>query len=382
VAIDEVTGSGNVTEIARYFVSSDDAPAGAGVALGQAARHLAVPDAPWLGDLEPNGPDGAILSGDLLALLLPLAAFGLALAAAARARQWSAVRFQGLVGVLAASGVVATSRITGPVFGYLVKWWWVIACLWWLSTLWSAGVALIRWARLPRAARAALPWLVAPLLVVVVLATTARTAADADDAATPDPSATAVLGHLLDPTVDALGDTGPVLVVATGSIWGTTADAVRLELERNGIEVSARPDDAFRFGPERSAEERPPEATVWVVSADAAFEWTHFHPEVALLASWDPLLPEERLLYLAEVAQLSDQLVAAGRPDLAEAVATGGGGVDSEAADLVGVDQDLLARVEAVRRKGDPVAIFLGPATDPDDPRPPWVAQATSSSPN
>ena len=66
-----------------------------------------------------------------------------------------------------------------------------------------------------------------------------RTAGAADEAATPDPSATEVLGHLLDPTVDALRGSGPVLVVATGSVWGTTADAVRLELERNGIEIAA-----------------------------------------------------------------------------------------------------------------------------------------------
>ena len=121
------------------------------MAVGQAARHLTVPDAPWLGAKEPNGEDGAILGGDTGALLVPVLAFGLALLAAARARQWSAVRFQGLVGVLAVSGLVATSRITGPVFAYLVRWWWVIACLWWLSTLWSAGVALTHWARLPAA---------------------------------------------------------------------------------------------------------------------------------------------------------------------------------------------------------------------------------------
>ena len=53
-----------------------------------------------------------------------------------------------VVGALTVSGLIATSRITGPVFAYLVRWWWVIACLWWLSTLWSAGVALARWVRL------------------------------------------------------------------------------------------------------------------------------------------------------------------------------------------------------------------------------------------
>jgi hypothetical protein len=379
VVIDEVAGTGNLTDIASYFLSSDEAPAGSGVAIGQAARHLTVPDAPWLGAKEPNGEDGAILGGETSALLVPLLAFGLAILAAAKARQWSAVRFQGLVGVLAVSGLVATSRITGPVFAYLVRWWWVIACLWWLSTLWSAAVALTHWARLPRTARATMPWLVAPLLAVVVLSTTVHTADAADDAATPDPAATEVLGHLLDPTVAALKGSGPVLVVATGSVWGTTADAVRLELEHNGIQVAAPPRDAFRFGEERSTDERQPVATVWVVSADAGTEWT-FHPEVTRLAFWDPLEPDERLAYLAEEAQLQDQLIAAGRPDLAKALSTGGGGVDSGAVDLPGVDQDLLTRVETVRRKGDPVAIFLGPPTDPDDPRPPWVAAGNDES--
>jgi hypothetical protein len=278
------------------------------------------------------------------------------------------------VGVLAVSGLVATSRITGPVFAYLVRWWWVIACLWWLSTLWSLWLALIHWARIPHPTRRALPWVAVPVLTVVVLSTTLHTAGAADDAATPDPSATAVLDHLLDPTVEALRGQGPVLVVATGSVWGTTADAVRLELERNGIEVAAPPRDAFRFGEERSTDERQPVATVWVVSADAATEWT-FHPaEVTRLASWDPLELDQRLAYLADEAALRDQLIAAGRPDLAKALSTGGGGVDSGARDLPGVDQELLTRVEAVRRQGDPVAIFVGPPTDPEDPQPPWAA--------
>jgi hypothetical protein len=378
VVVDEVAGSGNVTEIARYFITSDEAPAGVEVAVGQAARQLVVPDAPWLGDPEPNGADGTVVAGRLLGLVLPLACFGLALLAAARARQWAAVRLQSLVGVLALAGLVSTSRITGGAFAYLVRWWWVIACLWWLSTLWSAGVALARWDRLPRSLREAAPWLAGPVLVVVLLAASLRTSGAVSEATTPDPGATAVLGHLLDPTVEALRGTGPVLVVATGSVWGTTADAVRLELERNGIEVAAPPHDSFRFGDQRSTDERAPVATVWVVSADAATEWM-FHPEVTRLAGWDPLELPDRLAYMAWSAVLQEQLIAAGRPDLAEALITGGGGVDSGAAELPGVDQVLLAEIESIRRKGDPVGIFLGPATDADDPQPPWVASSSAN---
>jgi len=240
------------------------------------------------------------------------------------------------------------------------------------------GTALSHWQRLPRTARAALPWLVAPVLVAVVLSTSIHTAGAADEAATPDPSATEVLGHLLDPTVEALRGSGPVLVVATGSVWGTTADAVRLELERNQIEMAALPRDAFRYGEERSTDQRDPVATLWVVSADAATEWMS-HPEVTRLAGWDPLELPDRLAYLSEAAVLEQQLTDGGRPDLAQALATGGGGVDSEAQDLPGVDQDLLDRIETIRRKGDPVGIFLGPPTDPTDPRPPWVASGSAN---
>ncbi|HEY6533689.1 MAG TPA: hypothetical protein VIY72_15375 [Acidimicrobiales bacterium] len=377
VALDEVAGTGNLTDTARYFTTSDQATAGLSAGVGQAARHLALIDAPWLGDREANDDDGAILGGDVGALALPMAAFALALLAATAARQRSAVRFQVLVAVLAISGVVATSRITGPVFGYLVRWWWVVACLWWLSTMWSAGLAAAHWARVPRRARAALPWLVAPLLVLVTLSATLRTAGGADDAPTPDPSSTAVLEHLLQPTVDAVRGSGPLLVVATGSVWGTMADSVRLELERNGIEVVASPDDAYRLGPERSSTQRTPVATLWVVSADAATEWMA-RPEVTRLAGWDPLALPDRLVVLADIAQLHAQLVAAGRPDLAEALATGGGGVDTGAAGVAGVDQDLLARVEQVRRQGDPVATYLGPPTDPVDPRPPWASGSSN----
>jgi hypothetical protein len=215
---------------------------------------------------------------------------------------------------------------------------------------------------------------VTAVAVAILVGAGLPTAGDASEASTPDPSATAILGQILPPTVDALQGSGPVLVVATGSVWGTTADAVRLELERNGVEVAAPPADAFRFGDARSTTRRQPVATVWVVSADAATEW-RARAELPLLAAWDPLTPEERAAFVFDEAVLRDQLVAAGRDDLAEALATGGGGLDS-GLDLPGVDEDLLDRVEATRRRGDPVAIFVGPPTDPTDPRPPWTLGA------
>ncbi len=364
VLVDEVAGTGNLTDIARYFLGGNgDSPAGATVALGQAALHLQVPGAPWLGAFEQAGADGALLGGRVSALVVPVLVFALALLAAGATRAWSAVRLQTIVGVTAVAGVIATSRVTGPLFAYIARWWWVVALLWWVSIVWSIVSAIRRWGVLPSRLRRATPLaLTAVAVVVVVLAV--RPTVDAIDAAeVPDPSATLILDELLPDTMSALDGSGPVIVDSAGSVWGTLADGVRLALERHGIPVATDPADAFRLGQQRSSDRRVPESTVWVVSADAATEWS-YRPDLRLLARWDPLEPADRLAYLVEEHRLQEQLVAAGRPDLAHALATGGGGVDTEAVGLAGVDQDLVRSVEAVRRRGDPVAIFLGPAPD------------------
>ena len=360
VLVDQFAGSGNLGAIGSYFISGSDSPAGLGTALGQAARHLAAPDAPWLGAIEPAGLDGALPGSSALDLALPVLAFGLAALGAWRMRCGSALRFQLLVGVLTLAGIIATSRITGPLFGYLVRWWWIIACLWWLSIVWSLWSAASRFVQIPNALRRFGPVALGLVCLVATIQTGRNTTSLISAATAPGPSATAILGHLL-PTIETeLAGSGPVIVQSTGSVWGSYADAIRLDLERHGVKVAIEDSESYRFGDHRSTEARTPVATVWVVNADAAWFWRG-HPDVKLLASWDPLTPEERVAYFAEEFELARQLTAAGRPDLAEALSTGGGNVDTEGSVLAGVDQDLLRRVESTRRRGDPVSIYVGP---------------------
>ncbi len=360
VLLDQFFDTGNLGAIASYFASSTESPAGFGSALGQAARHLALPDAPWLGAIEPAGTDGALPGGSASALVLPLITFAIAAYGAWRARCGSALRFQMLVAVVALSGLVATSRITGPLFGYLVRWWWVAALLWWLSIAWSLLSAIFSSNLLSVPVRRSC----AAVGVVVCLVITVQTSRDTSTlvarSTAPGPSATAILGHLLPSLQADLAGSGPVIVESTGSIWGSYADAVRLDLEQHGVEVVTDESDAYRFGAQRSITVRTPTATVWVVNADAAWTWREY-PDVRLVASWDPLTPTERLAYFVEEQRLAIQLTSGGRPDLAEALATGGGNVDTEGVDVIGVDQDLLRHVESIRRRGDPVAIYVGP---------------------
>jgi hypothetical protein len=146
-------------------------------------------------------------------------------------------------------------------------------------------------------------------------------------------------------------------VVATGSIRGDYGDALRLQLERAGIDVVAEDDMVSHLGPERSLSNRRPSGILWIVSADE-IKLFRSDPNMSYLAGWDPLSPSERAQFFVDELELEQQLMAAGRADLAQALTNGSGGVDTEASGLDGVDQELLDHVESLRRKGDPVAIF------------------------
>ncbi|MBU3700755.1 MAG: hypothetical protein FGM58_01735 [Acidimicrobiia bacterium] len=357
--IDQVAGTGNALAILDYFADPGARPAGLGTALEVMAGQLRIPGAPWLGVTERAGPDGQLLGAPLTALLVPLLAFAAALGFARR-RAPSAARLQWTVLALTVGGVVATSRVIGPVFDWIVRWWWIIACLWWLSIAWSLWSMAIGALRLPAGRRALTVGVVAIGLVTihagVAPVVTASTAAPAPNAPTSQ-----VLGNFLEPVVDALRDNGPVFVETIGSVRGDYGDAVRYALERAGVDVAVGDDLITHYGPQRDIARRGTRSTVWVVSADAIGV---FRGDASMveLGGWDPLGPDERRAFEIDRDELQSQLRAIGRDDLALALTNGGGGVDSAAAGLDGVDQALLQRVERIRRRGDPVAVFIGPA--------------------
>ena len=99
------------------------------------------------------GPPGAWLAGDELGPfgVVPgstLPAVGLLIltscvgVVAARRGAASAGRLAVLIVAMCGLGVVATSRITGIIGTYLVRWWWVLAAAIWLSIVWSVTCLL------------------------------------------------------------------------------------------------------------------------------------------------------------------------------------------------------------------------------------------------
>jgi hypothetical protein len=360
VVLDQVVGTGNLAAIARYFLSPGDSPAGFGTAFHVAADQLRFPSSPWLGRSELAGPDGALLGSGLAALIVPVLAMAGSLWVAARMGVLAALRFQLVVIATALGGLIATARVTGPLFDWVVRWWWVIASLWWLSIVWALWSALSKRITTQPMQRVATGILAAGA-AIVTLAATGPVISSTSSTPPPSPSTGVVLDGFLQQTLDALQGSGPLLVVTTGSVRGDYGDALRLQLERTGIQVVVEPNMISHLGPERSESKRTPVGTLWIVSADQITQFKA-DPSMAFLGGWDPLTQDQRAEFFIDQSLLQDQLIAAGRIDLAEALTNGSGGVDTEAKGLNGVDPMLLDRVEALRRKGDPVAVFLGPA--------------------
>ena len=360
VLLDQVAGTGNLGAIAHYFLTNSDSPAGFGTAFHVAADQLRFPSAPWLGRSELAGLDGALLGSGLAALVVPILSMAGSLWLAARTRVLAALRLQLVVIATALGGLIATARVTGPLFDWVVRWWWVIACLWWLSIVWVLWSVLSQRITTQSMQRIA-TGLLAVIATVVTLAATGPITSATSSTPPPSPSTGIVLDGFLQQTLDALQGSGPLLVVTTGSVRGDYGDALRLQLERAGIQVVAESNMISHLGPQRSESNRTPVGTLWIVSADQITQFKA-DPSMKFLGGWDPLTQDERNQFFIDQSLLQDQLIAAGRVDLAEALTNGSGGVDTEAKTLDGVDPTLVDRVEALRRRGDPVAVFLGPA--------------------
>ncbi|MBI2705175.1 MAG: hypothetical protein HYX32_07800 [Actinobacteria bacterium] len=390
VAIDQVRGTRNLSQLVSYFASNDEPTAGTSYAIGVVSRQVAgVPlgentaRPPWLGGDEPVDPiGGGEVPVSALWLGLAAAAFFVIAAMARRdARRATdqqqrllargALRFQVVVGLSVVAAVVSVARITDVVYNYLIIWVWVIAMLVWVSAAWSlwcvtaprlrrlAGRLQRRW---PSGVNTVAPKLrlLASTAIVLATAWSAQVFVGQVLASTPpeeynrDP-----VQELSRATVAATPRGGPVLVESAGGGATNVADGVRLQLERADRPTVVSAEEAYKFGWARDANRVKPVTVAWVVSGEAIVDFAK-RDDLRQVAIWDPLPSVQRARYFQDVDALRNQLLAAHRTDLFDALYSG----DSlfEAKSVKGIDQALLQRVEDLRGKGRPVAVFVGPA--------------------
>ncbi|HUP75934.1 MAG TPA: hypothetical protein VM282_23070 [Acidimicrobiales bacterium] len=364
MVLDQIFGQGNLGEVLRYFTSSDARPAGFRRALGVVARELGGRGA-WFGEPEPVNPIGGAVRGDSAGrLLVPMVAFAGAGIAAWSCRATRAVRLQITVAVAAVMGFISVSRISDGVFGYLVRWWWMLAMLWWASIVWSVWSFVAHHIRV--SARSELKITIGAAALILWIAVATAVAPNTTNA--PAEEFGTAMRAVTPTTLANLPAKGGIYLQGTGPNVGWLTDALALQLDRSGHAVLLDDGQRFKAGEFRTIGDRTPAVRMTVVTG-IVIEDAGNSALGREVVRWDPLPDEQRADRRRVTLELRDQLEQAGRPDLVKALDNGEG--IWEATTLSGVDRTLVDARDGYRLVGDPVAVYLadwpGGAPEPAD---------------
>jgi hypothetical protein len=273
-------GTGNLTEVVRYFRSpSDD-----GHTLTQGLRVVTgafgLPPE-WIAGARPPNPFSGehefLLRAPWPVLLLPFAA---AVAFLWRRRDAVALRLAALVVLALALGVVSVARTTGSLFAYRLHWTALLAMLAGVVTGWAAWTAIAARVSLP-SSRALAAAALAPLVVLGAVNTVL-----AVDVETPYARPSTVLDDVLPTVVDSLPSERDAVAVHDLSLNGYPYMAgLVLGLERRGIPVGSDQLDERALGSRRVV--RDGEArTVLTVAVDAEIDVVALRPGARRVAYW------------------------------------------------------------------------------------------------
>ena len=250
------------------------------------------------------------------------------------------------------SGVVAVARISGWVFDYLVRGWWVIGAVVWLSILYSTWSLFARATTAVRAgavgvaiattvgASFVLSWRAVPLVVP----------AERESVAVAD-----LAGQL----AEVLADDGRYLVQwADVRGLGGVGMGVFVDLRRDGHSVFVPPEYETWFDDWHLADPSSVDATVSVIGSDDLAGGLQLPDGSAEVATYDPLTASER----ARADDLWAEIVAA-----TGSTTVRPGDVDSpdgrRALARSGVDATALDELQRLRRRGSAYSVYLHPST-------------------
>lgn len=276
-----------------------------------------------------------------------------ALAVAVRRRRPEAGALAGGAVAAVVLALVATSRVTGGVAPYLVRWWWPVLMVAYVAVAWCV-VELLAPLLAPRAQRFTFR-----VVSVAAVGCALLVGVSGAPLELPLPTLGKPVGALAGPTADRLDRTKRYLVVAidSGSL-GATAIGLFTELEDRGYRVFFDPRFSSALGKRRVIDPARADATLAVVSGedDVAGKPS---PGSRLLAHYDPVPASTRRQERALQAKFrrllgkngdSGPIVVTSPPG--RAVVEGHG---ARAADI-----DRLAKIQ---EKGDAYSVYLAPPT-------------------
>ena len=345
--IQQITGDhGNLGELVAYALDPVEPFAGWPTAWGIMGTELGFPGA-WLAGGD-DGFFGTATSSAVPALMLVLLTAVLGWAATRRGVP-SAGRLATLAILATGLGVVSTARITGPIWNYVMRWWWVIAAVMWLSVAWST------WS-LVRQTRARTVIVGASLAVGAILSITL--AWRGTSVRLPEELHAAAVAELRDELDQSLDrDVRYLLEWVDRRGWGGVGQGLFLDLRRRGFSVSVPESESPAFDPWHIARADQVDARVLVFGSEDLLSGALPPPDATLVAQHDPLSPRQR----ARSDMLRrDILRAAGigddaSPENSEAV------LARAMLGLEGVDQAMVDEFVALRQRGEAYSVFVVP---------------------
>lgn len=302
----QVTGDpGNLGAIAAYARAPATETAGLGVALGSLGAHVRLLG-PWLTGDDANGLNLGVTGAVAPAIVLLGAIVVVAVAARRRGRPGGPGSLAALVVILVVLGIVTSARVTGLYAPYIVLFWRGIGALAVLALAWGLVVVLPGWRRSTEAAVAATLVVVLGAAMVVQLPTSV-----------PLPEISRSLARLVPQVEEALVRDHTYLVRGHElRHLGAPMSGLFVALERRGYDVRVDPDplSPLTYGTWRTAEIHEADGVLFVVDQTSiSLGWEP--PEGAvLLASHDPLTPDER----RELERLEARVRAEADPDPAQ----------------------------------------------------------------
>jgi hypothetical protein len=278
--------SGNLHLLLSYARHPTESPAGWKAAFGTFGQEMR-PVGPWITGHDVN-VFGFTITSSVWQGVATLVTVALSALFAWRCGRRDAASLAVVVVAATVLATTATSRITGALAPYLVRWWWGVAAVAWLAIAWCLLGGLRR--PRPRDAFTAATVIALVATVVVVLAGL--------PAPLPGGKTSIAVANLAPRTAAELDHHHRYLVrVVDSRGWGAIGPGMFLDLEERGFSVFTEPvgTAVIQYGQWRTATVDDVDAVITVVNfADLDLGTFQVPTPAVQVASYDPLTPPER----------------------------------------------------------------------------------------